>query len=94
MNKYEKAIDIVARYCSDYRMGIFPPRNKLSNELDILDELVARATPKKLVKYEELSCANYLCPICENAYGDNVNNRKYIKYCPICGQRLDWSDKQ
>ena len=94
MNKYQKAIDIVARYCSDYRTGIFPPRHKLSNELDILMELVEKATPKELIKREELSCASYLCPICENAYGDNVNNRKYIKYCPICGQALDWSDKQ
>lgn len=83
MNKYEEALDNVsAEWGTSDR------------DIDILQELVDRATPKKLVKYEELSCANYLCPICENAYGDNVNNRKYIKYCPICGQKLLWGDEQ
>ena len=40
MNKYENAIDVVARYCSDYRYGIFPPRNELHGELDTLNELI------------------------------------------------------
>lgn len=59
-------------------------------DIDILQELVDRATPKTLVEYQELNCVNYLCPICENKYNDSVNNRKYIKYCPICGQKLLW----
>ena len=83
MNKYEKALDNVsAEWGTSDR------------DIDILEELVDRATPKKLIKYEELSCVNYVCPICENKYYDSENNRKYIKYCPNCGQCIDWSDKQ
>ena len=96
MNKYEKAIDIVARYCSDYRSGIFPPRHKSSKELDILMELVDKATPKKL-EYEatgyydgELVYDMAYCPICRHEFEYDINDWG-CDYCSDCGQALDWS---
>lgn len=38
--KCEKAIDNVARYCSDYKLCMIPPRFELINELDVLMSLI------------------------------------------------------
>lgn len=55
MKKYQEALDIVARYCSDSKHGI--RRFELSNELETLKELVDRATPMKpIVKNMKLYC--------------------------------------
>ena len=64
--------------------------------LEVLEELAERATPKKPVKkkFNEATmwdCADYFvernaCPACE---------RKMINksdFCPECGQALDWSE--
>ena len=46
-NKYERALENVrAEWGTSDR------------DIDILQELVDRATPKKLVEYQELSCVN------------------------------------
>lgn len=92
MNKYEEAIDNVARYCSDYRMGIFPPRHELNRELDILNKLVEKTIPKKPTQ----NVYNAYCPNCEKTLGrqfaiDGMNGSLFSRYCPRCGQRLDWS---
>lgn len=36
----EKAIDNVARYCSDYKYCMIPPRFELTNELEVLTDLI------------------------------------------------------
>ncbi len=36
----EKALDNVARYCSDYKYCMIPPRFELINELDVLMSLI------------------------------------------------------
>lgn len=92
------AIDDVARYCSDYRTGMEKPTKELTNELDILNELVEKATPKKPEIKELIRKDNYRdgtniprfdwwCPNChlEHISGNDIN------YCPTCGQALDWS---
>lgn len=38
--KCEKATDNVARYCSDYKLCMIPPRFELTNELDVLMSLI------------------------------------------------------
>lgn len=91
MNKYENAIDIVARYCSDVRSGA-TPRMTLTNELDILMELVERAKPKKPVKDEPSRIRlvqTYACPNCGKFFSGRLS-----KYCYHCGQALDWSDEE
>lgn len=37
----------------------------------------------------------YWCPNCERAIKPRIENCKIkIKYCPFCGQALDWSDSE
>lgn len=76
-------------------------------ELKILQELVDKETPMKVNKQANkekvyLNDVSYVyedvvlgeCPNCEtylheeNEYGDAIN------YCPICGQKLDWSEEE
>ena len=56
-------------------------------------ELVEKATPKKL-QYDYLNheLVNYHCPNCGEAQGLKVNKR-WRKFCPHCGQALDWSEE-
>ena len=83
MNKYEKAIDAVARYCSDYRTGIFPPRNKVYEELDILNELV----DKVLLVEQALDKACYFLEkskfgtTCDEEYHKNCTENHCSTYC-------------
>lgn len=65
-------------------------------------ELYERDVPKKVVIGYDMGVACESCPIC---YGRSIRNgyctRRIengirigapFKYCPDCGQRLDWSD--
>ena len=85
MNKYEKEkimlVDLSVIF--DQETG------------DYIAMLLERATPMK-VRLQHLEDANrdyVFCPICDNGIGviefvKAVN----IKYCPECGQALDWSE--
>ena len=68
--------------------------SKFHQDLDVLQELVDKATPKKPLKLEE---GKYTCPSCSMAFTLKtsiknmfVNNR----YCDVCGQALDWSEDE
>ena len=65
--------------------------------LEILEELVERDTPMKVIKDTVINgvCLAYKCPNCEL----EINNSEYskdqyylIKGCISCLQRLDWSE--
>lgn len=85
MNKYEEALENVrAEWGTSDR------------DIDILEELVDRATPKKL-DYEatgyydgELVYDMAYCPICHHEFEYEINDWG-CDYCSDCGQALDWS---
>lgn len=66
--------------------------------LEVLEELAERATPKKPIKkkFNEAKpwyCADYFvernaCPACERKMTNKSN------YCPNCGQALDWGSDE
>lgn len=35
---------------------------------------------------------NYLCPNCNTVVGDYETDDVFYKFCPDCGQALDWSE--
>ena len=63
-----------------------------------LKELVEKATPKKLdslyylvhKKYDEYYVTGH-CLVCGNEFNISKNNRP--NYCPHCGQKIDWGEK-
>ena len=62
--------------------------------LELLEELVERATPKK----PEITIYNGFCPNCHNAFGLERTRQAmlrpyWLSFCPCCGQALDWSEE-
>ena len=59
--------------------------------LEVLEELVERATPKK----PDVNINNGYCPNCHQAFGLERTRQAmlrpyWLSYCPCCGQALDW----
>ena len=102
-NKYQEALNYIVRN-SCYKKTICSECNMHNNchipakrYVDILQELVDKATPTKPNIYGdgydeqgELIYDMYDCPRCGKSY--EIDYEKY-KYCPNCGQAIDWSDK-
>ena len=69
-------------------------------EFDLLQELVDKATPKKVDKNTKGIFPNndtylsyhttYACPNCNCKLHLDWHEKR--NYCPECGQKLDWSD--
>ena len=55
-----------------------------------------KQVPKRVVLYTNdgvFKWKNYPCPCCGEMLGLKVNKR-YVKFCPNCGQALDWSEAE
>lgn len=79
MNKYQEAFDVMVNNMGD--VGFY-------TEVTLMQELVDKATPKKVIdKKEELHGMSFICPNC----GKKVYTNFIRNYCGECGQRLDWS---
>lgn len=55
-----------------------------------VQELVERATPKRLIATKRTR----RCPSCNRQMSDINNTHPNIKFCQNCGQALDWEDKK
>jgi len=90
MNKYQEALSYILH---DLEFNDFI-RYKNGNDVDkyhrqVLIDLVKKATPMKVVNWlnnKEMAC----CPVCNQAH----DSEELIKYCLLCGQRLDWSEDE
>ena len=68
-------------------------------EIDAVDIILAlnaleKQIPKKVELYKhngDFKWENYPCPCCGEMLGLKVNKR-YVKFCPNCGQALQWED--
>lgn len=93
-SKYQEAKDNIVNTLArqiDYKTY----KNLYSKDFDTLQELVDKATPKK-IRYENAPKPSmaymYSCPNCGRMLGVNCKPT-YINYCDECGIKLDWSDK-
>ena len=95
MNKYEKAYNKIEishemeAYRYNYYVELADDKRQVcineewENELNLIQELVKRATPKKLTKYNE---EFYECE-CGTIYKWDESN-----FCGYCGNKIDWSE--
>lgn len=96
MNKYEKALDWLTLRCmepnDDYEGLVYDQVPDFEIEANIvpLRELIERATPVKLRNTR----ATRRCPSCNRQMSDIKNAHPNIKFCPNCGQSLDWSEDE
>jgi hypothetical protein len=87
--KYEvKRITSIAKYLQNFYFS----------SCETLQELVERATPKKPLDVCTPVVKWGLCPVCKgelNKLGGKPNRVfSNQKYCPDCGQALDWSEEE
>jgi len=93
MNKYQEALDFISILAKmNIKQNDNITRENYDESLDTLQELVDKETPKEVVLCVP-SLNGYVevlevCPSCEIAR----YLKKYFKYCPYCGQKLDWSE--
>lgn len=93
MNKYQEALNTLKT--SDIKLFVYKEQENVveehqptifdfyHSEIFALQELVEKATPKKLLyNGEYVSFCN--CPNCKKVVPIHGN------YCPRCGQKLDW----
>ena len=105
MNKCKKALNTIGDTLTYYMvckdLELLPSDKEIYDSMDTLRELVERATPKKPEIKELIRKDNYRdgtniprydwwCPNCnlEHMSGND------FKYCPSCGQALDWSEDE
>lgn len=96
MNKYEKAYESVYQLICELegiKTGV-DVYYLYDEDLEMLKELVEKETPK-LLDYEgdgyvdgELSYDTAICRSCGRKF--DVYYDEHSKYCPDCGQKLDW----
>lgn len=86
MNKYQEALErlkeMAIRNVYGSYMGEY--QEEFAEETQLFQELVDRATPKKVVVVTRLREFGYRCPVCNSGVGAD--------YCKNCGQAIDWSD--
>ena len=101
MNKYQEALETI-KGVYEYEALIKYPTKTLETtckkECATLQELVSRATPKKVDESKDLTVYDYstnqyeaivACPSCAN----NVPFDYSFAFCPHCGQALEWEGK-
>ena len=74
------------------RGGIIP--QKRAEAIDMAINALERQIPKKpMISYDERVKENWCsCGVC--AFGFGWKRAVHYKYCPDCGQKLDWSDEE
>ena len=99
MNKYQEALNILKENAYEYAEDTldgeewfldFEPMDNVDVVAKPLQELVNKATPMKPIPlFIPMTFLPYRCRKCKSL----VNNRKQkFRYCPHCGQAVDWSD--
>lgn len=65
--------------------------------LAITQKAIEKQIPKKPYKRKEHKQNDYYCAVCRYYLGDEMELKfagLQPKFCPNCGQALDWSDKE
>ena len=97
MSKESEALNRLKTFCLSetgmpYKMySLSAP--VIEEDASIVEQALKRNEPMKPIYVEDCSYVGTACPSCR---GYNVRDEEYTikwKYCPDCGQRLDWSDK-
>ena len=88
MNKYQEALLNIRYYYAQSQKYKKLQKYNAIRQLETLQELVDRDTPKKPVNWKAERRINgkveFNCPVCNRLYTERVN------FCSSCGQGIDW----
>lgn len=99
MNKYQKALDRLFMWSTNGYCALVFNSKEYKDIKATLQELVDRSTPNKPILlhsgYDDGSeiCDTWDCPTCGETFVIEGDTGK-CNYCPNCGQKLLWDDKQ
>lgn len=97
MNRYQQALNTLREKGYTNHFQPITLEYQYPNEFKILQELVDKATPKKLKsKTDKDGRLLWVCPTCGDVYmkfWSDVETIQCRKHCDECGQAFDWSDK-
>lgn len=82
-----EAKEIIEKY-----KGLFPSARNEDESLDVAIKALEKQIPKEAIITGRNNAINTdvgYCPICNGAILRACDN----KYCPDCGQKLDWSNE-
>lgn len=86
MNKYQEALDeIKGKKLKQGNYTILDFGYVLEKEIEILQELIDRAKPEKVLSNGYVN----LCPVCKNSVWQI---KEESKYCFRCGKALEYKD--
>lgn len=102
MNKYKEALNTIGDTLTYYMVGkdlaSLHSVNEIGDSMATLREIVNKETPKKPLDVCTPVVKWGLCPVCKgelNKLGGKPNRVfSNQKYCPDCGQALDWSEDE
>lgn len=102
MNKFKKALNTIGDTLTYYMVGkdlaSLHSVNEIGDSMATLREIVNKETPKKPLDVCTPVVKWGLCPVCKgelNKLGGKPNRVfSNQKYCPDCGQALDWSEDE
>ncbi len=102
MNKYQEAYETIESIeiyeYAGARFPTFEMKTDYKGDLDVLKELIDRATPKKVkVVPSDRLRFDGLCPNCDRPLFDGSDmffKEKRYQFCDYCGQKLDWSKNE
>lgn len=84
LNKYQDALAMMCYKCHIHNSC----KSKTCNPINILLDLVDKATPKKPRHFVHERYTRYYCPKCSKRL------KKSWSACPICTTMIDWSDEE
>ena len=91
MNKYTEALTSIY-FTMHNRVKPKTLGHCEDKNLEVLEELAERATPKKPKNWKAERRTNgaveFNCPVCNRLYNERVN------FCSSCGQAIDWGSDE
>jgi hypothetical protein len=89
--KYQRALAYLSTYGTT--LGYLTQDTELTESVitltNELQELVDKATPKKVTQFEHEGNLYCWCSKCDHV--EMIREIDFMNYCPNCGQKLDWS---
>lgn len=89
MDKYKECIEHLLIIVG--AVGIYKTKHLSTVDvIKIFEELIDKATPKKLNRYP--FSKEWHCPTCGSGNGEYEETVGTHNYCHYCGQKLEWED--
>ena len=89
MNKYQEAYERLSKRTFKH----YKTFDEVFDDIDTLGELVKKETPRKPIEIKYKLLYGWACPHCASCVKKKKKRgHKDIKYCPNCGQRIDFGD--